>query len=195
MVAPGWMSTPERECASSAIRRGTMGTPSRCDRVREAMRGDGQEARVGGDDLVERLGGGIAREDGLGVLEAARVDLGQAWPGGRSRARLPAARSVVPLPRRSAHRPHRSDWPGQRSSRAGCVANCGKRLPMSASKMLATSRLSGNGWPLLEHKAGNGRCGRRGFGRSGHGSPWIEAVGKPRYPSVWWTSIGCVARR
>ncbi len=194
MVAPGWMSTPEREWASSAIRRGTMGTPSPVHRVRQAMRGDGQEARVGGDDLVERFGRRVAREDGLGVLEAAIVDPGNVSRSRRARLCRPAARSSG-----AATAPNCSQAASIRrvrssASRAGCVANCGKRPPMSASKMPATSRLSGNGCPRSSTRGQRRLRLPRRVGRSGHGSPLGRGSGATPYTSRVGTSNRLVAR-
>jgi hypothetical protein len=84
----------------------------------DAMDGDGQEAGVGQDDLVDALGRGVAALDCRGVDHQLAVDLGQrAEEGGRdlgrgrrSRPRAAAAAPEARPPKRRARRELRRSW-------------------------------------------------------------------------------------
>ena len=71
------MSMPVRVWATSARRRGRIGHAEVVDRVGDPVDRDGEEARVGRDDLVDGLGRRVAGTDRLGVEDEAGVDLRQ----------------------------------------------------------------------------------------------------------------------
>ncbi len=141
--APGWMSMPVRVWATSARSRGRIGHAEVVDRVGDPVDGDGQEARVRRDHLVDGFGGRVAGTDRLGVEDEAGVDLRQRLREGvddARRVRLPGERCDE-----TAQVAAGEDQAGGELVRArgGVIGELREEDAEEPSANAATSRLSG----------------------------------------------------
>ena len=94
------------------------------EHVGQAIDGDGAQARVAEDDLVETLGGGVAVEGGLDVLGERSAQLGRSRPESESRFLRP-----WPADSRRSRRPRSRSGKRGRSARSAGRAETSIRSP------------------------------------------------------------------